>query len=322
MLKQIRHIEEIDGLSGEICAGGTDLLERRRSRVASGPVVDIHKVAGLKEIYCAPNEVGRIGALTTITALTQNTALQQYYPGLVAAALEIATPQIRNVATVGGALLQRSRCWYFRHAAFVCFKNGGNICPARSGDHHYGVCFDLGPCVFPHPSTLGMVLMAYGAEVEINGTERISIDALYGDGSDPHLDHHFPEGKILTRIFLPPPLAQESAMYVRMTARERAEWPLIEVFVRLLIEEKEIQYAQIGVGGVANIPLLLPHAAESLIGKTVDLALLNEVSILATAGTNPLPMTEYKVSMLQRTVFEALQHLTADLLLNEDNQED
>jgi xanthine dehydrogenase YagS FAD-binding subunit len=87
------------------------------------------------------------------------------YPGLAAAAGGLATPQIRAIGTIGGNLAQRSRCWYYRNPHMACLKKGDDTCPARSGNHLYGVIFDPGPCVAPHPSTLAAALLAYDATV-------------------------------------------------------------------------------------------------------------------------------------------------------------
>ena len=101
--------------------------------------------------------------MTPIAAIAADARLTAAYPGIAAAVAGLATPQIRRVATLGGNLAQRSRCWYFRNPRIDCLKKGGSACPAREGNHLYGVAFDLGPCVAPHPSTMATALMAYDA---------------------------------------------------------------------------------------------------------------------------------------------------------------
>ena len=107
----------------------------------------------------------RIGAYTTIAAIAADKQIAAAYPGIVAAAQGLATPQIRHLATLGGNLAQRSRCWYYRNPHIACLKKGGTDCPARDGNHLYGVAFDLGPCVAPHPSTMAAALLAYDATI-------------------------------------------------------------------------------------------------------------------------------------------------------------
>jgi xanthine dehydrogenase YagS FAD-binding subunit len=324
MITFARSVEEaVAGLPGEPRAGGTDLQERRRRGIARGPIVDLSRVPGLARI--APRAGGgvAIGALTRLSAVAADPALARDYPGVSRAARALATPQIRAVATVGGCLLQRTQCPYFRHPAFTCFKKGGATCPARAGHHEYGVCFDLGPCVHPHPSTLGLALLAYDAQVEIHDERALSMADLYGDGSDPTRDHLLGEGRLLTHVVLPPPdfgldLAadptsqienpQSAAAYVRAAARAAAEWPLVEVVARLHWDERGlIRLARVAAGGVANIPLRLPHVEAALLGQPATPDVLARAAAGAGAGATPLPQTGYKVALLARTVLEALE---------------
>ncbi|MCB0036774.1 MAG: FAD binding domain-containing protein, partial [Anaerolineales bacterium] len=166
MLTIATTVEEATQAAGEIRAGGTDVQERRRAGLSHGPLVDIHKVAGLDQIESTPSGT-TIGALVKIDTAATDPHIVPSYAGLAQAAAGLATPQIRWMGTMGGALLQKTRCHFFRHPAYSCYKSGGDDCPAREGHNPNGVVFDLGPCVFPHPATLGMALLAYEAEVEI-----------------------------------------------------------------------------------------------------------------------------------------------------------
>ena len=150
--------------SPEFRAAGTDLSERRRSGISTGPLIDIAS-ADDTGIAWGTDDAATIGAFTTIAAIAADARIAKAYPGLAAAAEGLATPQIRHVATLGGNLAQRSRCWYYRNPHFDCLKKGGADCPARSGNHLYGVAFDLGPCVAPHPSTMAAALLAYEATI-------------------------------------------------------------------------------------------------------------------------------------------------------------
>jgi xanthine dehydrogenase YagS FAD-binding subunit len=138
----------------EFRAGGTDLSERRRSGVSRGPLIDLTASPDTSGIAWGADGAARIGALMTIAAIGADSRLATTYPGLTASARGLATPQIRHVATLGGNLAQRSRCWYYRNPRIACLKKGSDRCPAREGNHLYGVVFDLGPCVAPHPSTM------------------------------------------------------------------------------------------------------------------------------------------------------------------------
>src|SRR5688572_27074950 len=183
----------------ELRAGGTDLSERRRSGVSAGPIADIGYRPELLRVDGAADGTTRIGALVPIATVAADPALRAGYPGLAAAAAGLATPQIRRVGTIGGNLLQRNRCWYYRNPGAGCLKKGGTDCPARAGNHRYHVLFDLGPCVAPHPSTLGAALLAYEAGIETD-RRRLTVGEVFGDGSDGTRDHRLEPGELLTAV--------------------------------------------------------------------------------------------------------------------------
>jgi xanthine dehydrogenase YagS FAD-binding subunit len=297
--------------TGEYRAGGTDVQQRLRSGVSCGPVVDVPREPGMDSIAWDGDGAARIGALTSIAAVASDAAVRRAYPGLGAAAAALATPQIRAAATIGGNLLQRNRCWYFRQPAIACLKKGGDLCPARLGNHLYGACFDLGPCIAVHPSTLGMALLSYEADIEVAGRGARSVAALFGDGSDPRHDHHLTERELLTAVIMRPPLRQERAAYFRAISRAAAEWPLVEALVRLQISEGVIRFARVAVGGVAPVPLRRERVEAALVGCPVAIEVLDAAAALAAEGAAPLPMTGYKVAMLVAVVKQALELVTA-----------
>jgi xanthine dehydrogenase YagS FAD-binding subunit len=301
-------LEEARGAAGEFLAGGTDLLDRRRHHVSSGSIVDITRIGGFDQIE-AHEDGYRIGAQVTIDGTSRHQAMIDNYPGLAIACGALATPQIRWMGTMGGVLLQTSRCWYFRHDGFDCYKKGGDSCPSREGDHRFGVVFDTSPCVFPHPSTVGMVLMNYDARVEINGERIITMQELYGDGTDGTREHQLAPNDILTHILLPAPVAHERSGYFRSISRARAEWALVEVNARLVVDaaSNEITFARVAMGGVAPVPLLLPKVDAYLVGKPATDETFAAAAEIATEGANPLPQTGYKVKLIYGTVFDTLQ---------------
>lgn len=301
-------IGEATAAHGEFRAAGTDLQQRLRSGVSSGPVVDLRQLTSLSGISWDREGRARIGALFSIASLASDPQLVRAYPGLARSAAALATPQIRAAGTIGGNLLQRNRCWYFRHPGVSCFKKGGNSCPARDGNHLFSSCFDLGPCVAPHPSTLGMALIAYEAHVEVAGKGMRPVSALYGDGSDARRDHQLGAQELLTVVLMPAPLAGERAAYFRATARAAAEWPLAEAVARLVVSGGRIAFARVAVGGVAPIPLRREQVEAALVGQPANGETLRRAASLARDGARPLPMTAYKVDVLCATVQQALEH--------------
>jgi xanthine dehydrogenase YagS FAD-binding subunit len=302
-----RTIEDALAAAGEYRAGGTDLQQRLRSGVSAGPPVDLLRLPGLDRVEWDEKHGGaRIGALVPIASLAGDSRLAAAYPGLAQCAAALATPQIRASGTLGGNLLQRTRCWYYRHPAISCLKKGGEDCPARTGNHLFGVCFDLGPCVAPHPSTLGMALLAYDAEIDVAGGASRPVAALYGDGSDGRHDHQLGEHEILTAVLMPEPHQGERAGYLRAISRAPAEWPLVEAVARLAISHGTIDFARVAVGGVAPIPLRLRPVEEALEGGRATAEVIDEAASLAAEGASPLPMTRYKADLLPRAVRETL----------------
>ncbi len=252
-----------------------------------------------------------IGALTTIAAIGADARIAAAYPGVAAAALGLATPQIRHLATLGGNLAQRSRCWYFRDPHIACLKKGGTDCPARWGNHLYGVAFDLGPCVAPHPSTMAAALLAYDAKVITSQRPGLAIGELLGDGSNETSDHGLASGEIIRNVLLPPPLQGERALYKRAISRSHAEWPLAEVCARAVVTTGVFQFIRITAGGIAPVPLRLTATEAALQGKPASAATIAEAARQATSGAKPLPMTGYKLDLLEGVVRDLLERLAA-----------
>ena len=292
---------------GEIRAGGTDLHDRYRAGISAGPIVDIHKLPDLDRVEQQADGTTTIGALATIDQVGRHPLIATSYAGLAQAAKGLATPQIRWAASMGGALLQRTRCWFYRHPDYICYKKGGNECHARDRHNPNGVLFDQGGCVYPHPSTLGMALLAYGAEVEVHGQGRRPIADLFGDGSDPTRDHLLAPNELLTQIHLPAPVANEQTAYFRSISRFEAEWPIVECLVRLVIDGGMIAFARVGVGGVAPVPLRLTNVEAELIGQSASQGSLEYAAAIAADEANPQPQTAHKVDFLIGTVLTALE---------------
>jgi xanthine dehydrogenase YagS FAD-binding subunit len=296
-------------LAAEFRAAGTDLSERRRSGVSKGPLIDIS--SGPDGIGWGADGAVRIGALTSIAAIAADPRIAQAYPGIAGAALGLATPQIRHLATLGGNLAQRSRCWYFRNPHIACLKKGGTECPARAGNHLYGVAFDLGPCVAPHPSTMAAALLAYEATVSTDRRSGLTIGELLGDGSNGAADHALAPGEMIRSVELPPPVPGERALYKRAISRSHAEWPLVEVCARAVVSGGAFQFIRIAAGGIAPVPLRLSASEAALQDAPANVASIANAARQATAGAMPLPMTGYKLDLLRGVVHDLLERLAA-----------
>ncbi|GAA2498361.1 FAD binding domain-containing protein [Terrabacter carboxydivorans] len=288
-------------------AGGTDLQERLRTTGATPHVLDLTGVPGFAAIE--RTDAGTtLGAGVTVAAVARE--LADDYPALALTAAGLATPQVRTTATVGGNLLQRTRCWYFRHPHTSCLKSGGDGCPARDGRHLYGVAFDTAPCVHPHPSSLAMALLTYAATVDTTRRSGLSVGDVLGDGSDPTRDHLLADDEVLTRITLPASATGERAAYFRSISRFEAEWPLVEAVVRVVRDGAgTVTSCGLAIGGVAPVPLRLGAVETLLTGSTLDDDTVAAAAEAATEGARPLPETGYKVQLVEATVREVLERV-------------
>ncbi len=291
--------------AAEYRASGTDLSERRRSGVSTGPLVDIAPTAEMLTIGWSEAGAASIGASVTIAQVAADARITSAYPGIAAAAFGLATPQIRHVATLGGNLAQRSRCWYFRNPHIACLKKGGSDCPAREGNHLYSVAFDLGPCVAPHPSTMAAALLAYEAAVATSLRQNLDMIQVLGDGSSAS-DHQLANGELITAIQLPAPLRGERASYKRAISRTHAEWPLVELVVRIVVVDQQVQFVRIVAGGIAPVPIRLPAVEAALAGQALSPASISAAAKAAVSGAKPLRLTGYKLHLLAGLVEDML----------------
>ncbi len=282
-------------------AGGTDVMDRLRHGRITGALVDLRDVAGLEGLVALPGGSVEAGAKVTLARLATDAKVRAGWPGLADAAGGLATPQIRQVATVGGSLLQRTRCAWFRSPDFTCHKSGGSGCPALAADHHWNSIFGAGPCVAPHPSTLAVALLAFDGLVLADGRGTLTVPELYGDGQAADREHTLTDEQLLVGIRLPPPLPGATSGWFRTASRARAEWPLVEAVIRLVPGGMRV-----AVGGVAPVPMRLPAVEAALeAGEGVAAA------AKAIAGATSNPGSAYKVTLLERTIATLLERLLA-----------
>lgn len=287
-------------MTAEYRAGGTDLMERRASGRSTGPLIDLYD-RDLRSIERTPDGGFRVGAMVTVDALATDPALTTAYPALALTAGALATPQIRRAATLGGVLLQRTRCRYYRSEHYECLKTGGTGCPARGNPGERAVVLDVGPCVAPHPSSVALALLAYDAVAEIEDREPRKVADLYGDGARDHL---LGDGELLTAITLPPPAEGEKAGYKRAIGRASAEWPLAEAVAHLTVGDGVVVRAGVAVGGVAAVPLRLPDVERALVGQPPSQELFARAARLG--WTPAFPETAYKIPLTETLIADVL----------------
>ncbi|HSD45720.1 MAG TPA: xanthine dehydrogenase family protein subunit M [Pyrinomonadaceae bacterium] len=293
-------------------AGGQDLLTTMKDYTSRPPrLVNLKNIRGLDRITLNARGL-TIGALVTLSELEEHPGIRKSFPGLSEAALSIATPQIRNLGTVGGNLCQRPRCWYFRLEEVNCLKKGGSECYAASGENKYNAIIAGGPSFIVHPSDLAPVLVALDARVTVNGgggRRVIPIEKFFTLPSEGNIrrENVLENDDIITEIFVPAsPLAARST-YLKFKERESLDFALASVATAVKVgPDGAVQDVRIVLGGVAPIPWRVPQAEKFVIGKQLSPDVLSEAGKIALADAKPLEKNAYKVPLAQTLVRRAL----------------
>lgn len=294
-------------------AGGQDLLTTMKDYITRPTrVVNLKGIRGLDKIEADGKGGLRIGALVTLTQLEERPIVRRNFPGLSEAAHSIATPQIRNLGTVGGNLCQRPRCWYFRLEEVMCLKKGGSECYAATGENKYNAIFGGGPSYIVHPSDLAPMLVALGASVSVAGSEGKRIIALEkfftlpADGN-PRRENVLKNDEIITEIQVPGSKFAAHSAYLKFKERDSLDFAMSSVAAAVAMgANKTISEARLVLGGVAPIPWRVPKAEASLIGKTLSDEVLRNSAAIALEGAKPLAQNAYKIPLTQTLVRRAL----------------
>ncbi len=294
----------------EVLAGGTDLLSLMKDFIVTPKrVVNIKGIAELQRVVTPRNGSANIGALASIEQLIE--VLGRGFPAITGAAKGITSPQIRNMGTVGGDLLQRPRCWYYR-AGFGLLAKGENGEPlVPNGDNRYhAVLGNDGEAKFVNPSSLAPAFIALNAKIKIfgpSGEREVAADKFFvtpKSGGDREYD--LQPNEIVTWIAIPSTLGVRSATY-EVRQREALDWPLAAASVALTLDAaKKVKAARIALGHVAPTPWLANEAAEYLVGKTINEEVAAEAGKLALAQAKPLSRNAYKVQLARVAVKRAI----------------
>jgi xanthine dehydrogenase YagS FAD-binding subunit len=293
-------------------AGGQDLLTTMKD-YTSRPVrlVNLKNISGLNTITLTARGL-TIGALVTLTELEEHAGVRKSFPGLAEAAHSIATPQIRNLGTVGGNLCQRPRCWYFRLEEVICLKKGGSECYAASGENKYNAIFGGGPSYIVHPSDLAPILVALGATVAVTGATGkrvIPLDKFFTLPSEGNIrrENVLKNDDIITHINVPASALAAKSTYLKFKERESLDFALASAAVALRLGPNQaVRESRIVLGGVAPIPWRVPAAEKFLVGKKLTPDVLAETAKIALAQAEPLEKNKYKIPLTQTLVRRAL----------------
>ena len=296
-----------------IKAGGVDLLDlMKEGLIAPRELLSLRGIPGLDGIGEESRGAVRVGSMTTLATLASHPLIRLRYPALADAAGGSASPQIRNVATLGGNLLQRPRCWYFRSAEHHCLRKGGTHCFAISGENRYHAIFDNRPCAIVHPSTVATVLVALGATLELTeeggGTRRIGVEAfLVPPEGNFTRENALKAREILTAIHLPPLGPGVRMVHLKVSEKTAFDWALAEAAVVLDVgPDGACQNAAIVLGAAAPAPYRAVAAQKALLNKRVDEESAHDAARLAIANATPLSGNAYKLPLFETLVRRAI----------------
>ena len=293
-------------------AGGTNLVDRMKAFLAQpSQLIDISRLQ-MQQIERMADGSLRLGALVSNTAVADHPDIRSNYPMLARAILSGASQQIRNMATVGGNLLQSTRCPYYYETAFPCNKRQpGTGCPAITGiNRSHAILGYSEHCVAVHPSDMCVALAALDAVVEVEsfqGQRQIPLTEFHRlPGNTPQQDTNLEPGELITAVIVPSLSWAKSGVYLKIRDRASYSFALISVAAAVNLQGGQIQSVRLAMGGVAHKPWRATVAEEFLQGKSADAATFTEAAEIALQSAKPLTHNGYKIEMAKRAIRRAL----------------
>lgn len=298
-------------------AGGTDLLTLMKADLlAPERLVDIKRLVELDDRVEDGPEGLTIGGLATLAELEEDPFIQARYPVLSEAAALAATPQLRNMATIGGNLLQRPRCWYFRNPHVTCWLQGGDECLARPGENQHHALFDTGPCVAVHPSDPATALIALDATVRLRGPageREVPLAEFFAPPTDDrHHETILDTEELVVSLRIPALPSDARGTYLKAMDRKAWAFALVSVAAVMRVEAGRIAHARLVLGGVAAVPWRVEASEQVLLGQEPSADLFERAADAALAGAEPLEKNGYKVTLARTLVRQALERTTRE----------
>lgn len=293
-----------------VFAGGSDLLALMKDGVvAPKRLVNIKQLPGLDKVRFDSAGM-HIGALMKIQEFADNVDVQKRYPTIQWAADEAASPQIRNVATMGGNLCQRPRCWWFRNGFGLLAMQNGKSLVLEGDNRHHAILGNEGPAYFVSPSTIAPALIAHDAKVRIvgpGGPREIELAKFYViPKTDGEREHDLKPNEIIAEILVPPaPAGLKSGQY---EVRQKAEfdWPIATATAALQMSGNTVKAAKIVLGAVAPIPWVSEEAAQALVGKPINEETAAAAGKAAVSRAKSLGKNGYKIQIASVAVKRAI----------------
>ncbi len=298
-------------------AGGVDLLDLVKEGIIKPEgLVNIRNIEGLDTLEFDSKTGLTIGANVTLAQLEADELIRQNYLALHQAVASAGTPQIRNMATLGGNLAQKTRCWYFRSQHHDCFRKGGDRCFARNGENENHAILDNGSCVSLHASSIATALMVFNTKLQLTDAQQkireVAIEDFFvSPGEDISTENILVAQELITAIILPPPSSNSQSYYLKQGSRESHDWSIADVAIRLEMDKKTCRSAALALGAAAPVPLRIEVAEEMLKGKAIDMSLAKQVAKVALKRARPLKLNGYKVPLFESLIQEVLLKIEA-----------
>lgn len=304
-------------------AGGTTLVDLMKLHVEQPKVLVDINLLPLDKVEPLPDGGLRIGAMVRNSDLAWNSTVKEHYSVLSEALLSGASPQLRNMATTGGNLLQRVRCMYFREPSagtpggYGCNKRTpGTGCAAKDGfNRMHAVLGTSEDCIATHPSDMCVAMAALEAVIQVEGPKgkrSIPFAEFHKlPGNTPHIENALQPGELITYVDLPKPLQGAKSTYLKLRDRASYEFALASAAVVARVEGGHIRYIRIAMGGVGTKPWRAHQAEVALMGKSVDAAHFRTAAEAALAGAKPQKDNAFKIELAKRCVVRALKTATA-----------
>ncbi len=296
-------------------AGGTDLLGLMKDHLESpSKLINLKAIPGLNQIVYQPGKGLSVGALVTVAEIAEHPIIREKYAVLAEAAHEVASPQLRNVGTIGGNLCQRPRCWYFR-GEFHCLRKGGDLCYAVDGRNKFHCVIGGGPCFIVHPSDTAVALTALSAQVVIFAGKKsrtLPIQNFFVlPEQNVRRENMLQPGEILTHILVPdlPPNTRSGYLKVK----ERGAWDFALVSLAAVVQQLDtsVQSGTLVLGGVAPIPWIEKTVSAQLAGLKLTSDNVEALSRRVLADAEPLEQNAYKIPLAQNITKKLLLRITA-----------
>lgn len=303
------------GTDAAFLGGGTNLIDLMKYEVEHPlRLIDVAHLP-LARIEDLPDGGLRIGALVRNSDLAQDPRVHARYPVLSQALLSGASPQLRNMATTGGNLLQRTRCYYFYDVALPCNKRQpGTGCPAIGGFNRiHAILGQSDQCISTHPSDMAVAMAAIGAVIQVQGPRGRRAIAI-GDfhrlpGDTPHIDFNLSRGELIIAVDLPAlPVAAHST-YLKVRDRAQFAFALVSVAAAMTVRDGAVAEVRLALGGVANKPWRCADAEQALTTQSADMQAFEHAARIAMRDAHGYAHNEFKVELARRAIVRALSQL-------------